>query len=65
MTAKARRNWREIKLPNSDEGGSSRRNRMKAECAGLTCRWKPTPLAQGEENFRCQNHFGMDDRGKE
>jgi hypothetical protein len=38
---------------------------MKAECAGLACRLKPTPLAPGKENCRCQNHFGMDDRGKE
>jgi hypothetical protein len=65
MTAKARRNWWEIKLPNSDEGGSSRRNRVKAECAGLASQLKPTHLAPGEENCRCQNHFGMDDRADE
>jgi len=31
MPAKGRRNWWKIKLPNSNEGGSSRRNRMKAD----------------------------------
>jgi hypothetical protein len=25
---------------------------------------KTTILAQGDENCRCQNHFGMDDRGE-
>jgi hypothetical protein len=26
--------------------------------------WKPTHLASGDENCRCQNQFGMDELGK-
>jgi hypothetical protein len=32
--------------------------------ANPACRKKSTPPAPGDENRRCQNHFGMDDRGK-
>jgi hypothetical protein len=36
---------------------------MKHGCARLACRGKTSPLAPGDENCRCQNHFGMDDNG--
>jgi hypothetical protein len=35
---------------------------LKPKTAHSSCRGKPTPPAPGEENCRCQNHFGMDDR---
>jgi hypothetical protein len=37
---------------------------MVAVCKDLACRWKTTLLAPGDENCRCQNHFGMDDAGE-
>jgi hypothetical protein len=34
--------------------------RLQPVCKDLARRLKPTPLAPGDENCRCQNHFGLD-----